>query len=120
MRGVADGNVIAKPAPLSEENVRIVFAEAYERKFEGAGIGHVRADIEKILKEPKPAERDARGFALDEEETATGEGRYEFGECAAKDSHGVTERTEERMAGFVNEEIGEVNKKKTRSVERGV
>jgi len=47
-------------------------------------------------------------------------GRYEFGECAAKDSHGVTERTEERMAGFVNEEIGKVNKKKTRSVERGV
>ena len=113
-------DVVDEDVPLGEEDFPVVVAGADERQSECAGVGHVCADVEKIFEEPEGAEGGAGGFAFDEEIRKTGEGGDEFGESAAEDGHGVTERAKERMAGFVNGEIGEVDDEKVWRVEGGV
>ena len=117
---VADLDVVDEDVPLGEEDFPIVVAGADEGQRKRAGVGHVCADIEEIFEEPEGAEGDAGGFAFDEEIRKTGERGDEFGEGAAEDVHGVTERAEKRMAGFVNGEIGEIDDEKIGRVERGV
>ncbi len=117
---MADLDVVDEDVPLGEEDFPIVVAGAHERQSECAGVGHVRADVEKIFEEPESAEGGAGGFAFDEEIRKTGERCDEFGESATEDGRGVTERAEQRMAGFVNGEIGEVDEKEIGRVERGI
>src|SRR5262249_2184021 len=56
----------------------------------------------------------------DEEKRKTSERGDEFRECAAQDGHDVAERAEERMTGFVDEEIGKVDEKEVVGAEGGV
>jgi len=117
---VADGDIVAEDSPEAEEDAPIVVAGADERKFLRTGVGHVSADVEKIFEEPERAEGDCGGFAFEKEKDETGERGDEFEECAAEDGHGVAERAEERMAGFVDEEIGEIDEEKIWRVDGGV
>ena len=113
-------DVVDEDVPLSEEDFPIVVAGADERQRKRSGVGHVRADVEKIFEEPESAEGGAGGFAFDEKIRKAGERCDEFGEGATEDVHGVTERAEEGMADFMNGEIGEIDEQEIGRVERGV
>jgi len=113
-------DVVGEDVPLGEEDFPVVVAGADEGQRQRAGVGHVCADVEKIFEEPEGAEGGAAGFAFDEEIRKTGERGDEFGESAAENVHSVAERAEERMAGFVDGEIGEVDEKEIGGVEGGV
>ena len=118
--GVADLDVVEEDVPLGEEDFPIVVAGADEGERECAGVSHVGADVEEVFEEPDGAESDAGGFAFDEEIREAGEWSDEFGEGAAENGQGVAKRAEERMAGFVNGEIGEIDDEKIGCVEGGV
>jgi hypothetical protein len=117
---VADALIVGKDTPLLEEQGPIAFVAIDERKDESAGVGHVGANVEKILAEPEKREGEAVSLAMKEEEGGAQERNDEFAESAAKKHHGVAEVTEERVAGFVDDEIGVVEEEETGGVVPGV
>lgn len=118
--GVADFLVVEEQVPLAEEEQPIAGFGADEGQRVHAGIGHVGADVEEILKEPEGRKSEAEGLALKEEIDGAGGGNDEFEERAPEQHEGVTEEAEEGMAGFVNHEVDEIREKEIGSVGVGV
>src|SRR5271165_4756102 len=118
--GVADFLVVEEKIPLAEEEQPIAGFGADEGQGVHAGVGHVGADVEKILEEPEGREGDAVGLALREEIDGASGGDNEFEERAAEKHEGVAKVAEEGMASFVNHEIDEIGEEEIGSVGPGV
>lgn len=105
---VADFLVLEKDAPFGEEDGPIAFIGIDNRADEGAGVGHVGADIKKVFEEPEEGEGQAIGLALEEEKGGTEKRDDEFTQSAAHNHEGVTAPAECGMTDFVDGEIGVV------------
>ncbi len=111
---MGDLRVMKHKVPLREEDFPVAVARADEEERAGAGVGHVGGDVQKILEEPECAEGGAGGFATEEKIGRAGERHDEFEKRAAYDHESVTEtgfratteNAEERVACFVDGEIG--------------
>ncbi len=117
---MTDSLVVWQDIPLGKKDGPVTFVTIDEWKDEGAGIGHIGADIEEIFEEPKEGEGQAVSLAVIEKESGTESGHDQFAEGSAQDHERVAEVTEERMAGFVNDKIGEIEKEEAGSVAPGV
>src|SRR5271165_4869405 len=118
--GVADSLVVEEEIPLAEEEQPIAGFGADEGQGVHAGVGHVGADVEEILEEPEGREGNAVGLALKKEIDGAGGGNDELEERAPEKHEGVAEKTEKRMAGFVDHEIDEIGEEEVGSVGVGV
>jgi len=118
--GVADFLIVEEKIPLAEEEQPIAGFGADQGQGVHACVGHVGADVEKVLEEPEGREGDAVGLALREEIDGAGGGDDEFEERAAEKHEGVAKVAEEGMAGFVNHEIDEIGKEEIGGVGVGV
>ena len=103
---VTDFLVVEKNAPLFEQDGPVAFVGIDERKDEGACVRHVCADVQEIFEEPEERESQAVGLALDEEEGRTQKRHEKFREGAAENHQCMAAETEERVAGFMNREVG--------------
>jgi hypothetical protein len=112
--------VVREDAPLREENGPVAFVAIDKRKVQGAGIGHVGADVEKIFEEPEEGEDEAVGLAVVKEKSGAEEWNEKFAEGAAEDHYCVAVKAEEGMAGFVDDEVGVVEEEEAGSVTGGV
>jgi len=125
---VGDLRIVEHQVPLREEDFPVAVTGAYEKKRTSAGIGHVGADVEKILEKPECAEGGASGFAAEEKIGGADERHDEFEQRAAEDHERVPETSfrapsndaEERMADFVDHEISEIEEEETGAVVCGV
>lgn len=91
-------------------------ARTHELQRQSAGIGHIRANVEKIFEEPEPAEGNGRDFPSPEKISYTQERHDQFAERAAENGDGVAKPTEEEMAAFMNDEIHVVDKEKSGTI----
>ena len=63
----ADFLVLGEESPLAKENGPVALLRAHQGQCRTACVGHVAADVGKILEQPVGAECEAGGFALAEE-----------------------------------------------------
>ena len=125
---MGDLDIVQEKIPLREEDFPVAVTRADERKRAGASVGHISADIEKIFEKLECAEGGAGGFATKEEIYGAGERDDQFEKRAAHDHERVaetgfgatTENAEERMASFVDGEIGEIEEEEAGAVVCGV
>jgi len=113
---VADLLVVVQNSPLSEKNGPVTFVAIDERESGGTCIGHVGTDVEEIFEEPEEGKGQAIGLALKKEVGGTEKRRNEFTQSAAEDHDGVAKGAEERMASFVDGQVGEVEEEKAGGV----
>src|SRR5271168_4119746 len=119
-RGRTDILVLHQKAPLAEQRSPIVFATANQRQILRACIRHVRADIQKVLEEPKTAKRRSRRLALPKEIQAAKQRNQQFTERAAQNHDRLAKPAEEKMSAFVNDQIDEIDEQKIRAVRKSV
>ena len=125
---MGDLRIVEHEVPLGEEDFPVAVSGADKKKRAGASVGHVGADVEKVFEEPERAEGSAGRFAAEEEVGNAGKWDDEFEQRAAEDHECVSEASfgaaaddaEERMAGFVDHEISEIEEEKTGTVVCGV
>ena len=75
---VADLLVVEQDTPLLEQDGPVTFVGIDEWKDQGAGVGHVGPDIEKILEEPEESKGEAVGLAVEKEKRGAQERNEEF------------------------------------------
>lgn len=117
---MADFLVIEKHTPLPKENGPIALIGIDEGKDEGACVGHVGADVEKIFEEPEEREGQAVGLAVKKEKSGAQKRDQELTERAAENHKGVPEVAEEGMAGFVDDKVGVIEEEEAGIVAPGV
>lgn len=117
---MTDFLVVIEDAPLREEDRPVTLVGINEGKRQRARVRHVRADIEEIFEEPENGEGQAVSLAVIEKEGGAQRRNDEFAESAAENHERVTKPTEEWMAGFVDDEIGEVEEEEARGIAPGV
>jgi len=117
---VADLLVVGQEIPLREEDSPIAFVAANQGLRSSARIRHVSADIRKVFEKPEHAKGESGGLPVPEKVGGAEQRDNQFAERSAQDADGVAKPTEEKMAGFVNHQVGEIEKEEAGSIGEGV
>lgn len=112
--------ILSEYSPLGKENRPITFVGTDERKSGRAGVGHVGANVGKILKKPEHAKSKASGFALPEKPGGAKKGHNQLAERPSQNVNGLPEPAEEKMAALVNHQIDVIQKEKSGGIQEGV
>jgi hypothetical protein len=83
-----------------------------QRQFLGAGVGHVAGDIEEVLTQPDKAHGKRCGGPLAPEIYRSGDWKNELRQRTAINAEMCGKKTDERMAKFMEEQVGAVEQGK--------
>src|SRR6266404_5533150 len=104
-----DAGITAQYAPAGKDLGPVVLAAADERQHLRARIGHVAGDVPEILEQPHRAQRERQRLAAPPERRGCGNRKQQLRERAAINGDAIAQKqAEDRVAGFVQGEIGVV------------
>src|SRR6266478_3119384 len=90
-----------------------MLAGTYERQHAGAGIRHVRSDVQKVFEKPKGTKSHRSRFSAPPKKGPTQKRHKKFAKRAAKNHDRVAKPAEEKMPAFVNDQIDVVNEEES-------
>src|ERR1700732_400284 len=85
-RNSPDALVVLQHTPLPKQNFPVVIAGAHQRQLQSTGVGHVRADVQKIFEEPEAAKSYRGELTLPEEIEPAQQWHDQFAQRSAKNS----------------------------------
>src|SRR5260370_13593651 len=116
----ADFLILGKQAPLAKENRPIAFVGTNQGQSACTRVGHVGADVGKILEEPEGGEGKTCSFPLPEEIDGAEQRNDQLAERPAQNMDGLSKPTKEKMPAFVDDQIHVIEDEKPGAVQVGV